>query len=44
MKVIIYVKKGDLEIRWEDCSQTEKQEISAIINKQGLRALGYVPK
>lgn len=44
MKVIIFVKKGDLEISWEDCSQIEKQEISAIINKQGLRSLGYVPK
>lgn len=43
MKIIIFVKKGDMEIGWDECSQTEKQELSEIMNKQGLRALGYVP-
>jgi len=44
MKVIIYVEKGDLKINWNDCSKTEQKEIGFMLNKQGLRAIGYFPK
>lgn len=44
MKVIIYVKKGALEMSWENCLPVTKHEISNILNAQGLRILGYVPK
>lgn len=44
MKVIIYVKDGDLDISWENCMPVTKHEISDILNAQGLRILGYVPK
>ena len=44
MKVIIFVEKDDLNLKWEDCSENEKKDIGLTLNKQGLNALGYVSK
>ena len=44
MKVIIFVEKDDLNLKWEDYSENEKKDIALILNNQGLGALGYFQK
>ena len=44
MKVIIFVEKDDLNLKWEDCSENEKKDIALVLNNQGLGALGYFQK
>jgi len=44
VKVIIFIETGNLQKKWDDCSENEKKDIGLTLNKQGLNALGYVSK
>jgi len=44
VKVVIFVEKGDLQIKWGECSEIEKKDIELALNIQGLSTLGYLQK
>jgi len=42
VKVVIFIEKCDLKIKWEECSENEKKDIDLALNTQGLKTLGYL--